>query len=108
MPPAPPVSSPNLRVALSVSPQPTKQVDPATFTVRVTDATGQPVTGATVAVSLNMPGMDMGENKIMTAMQSSGTYVGTGRITMSGAWQATVTAAKGADKTTQAFPVQVQ
>lgn len=107
---APPASqvSPHLRVALTVAPSPARQMDPETFTVRASDADGRPVSGAVVTISLAMPGMDMGGNEVKMHPAGPGTYIGTGRFSMDGGWQAQITAIRDKDKTVQFFPIKVQ
>lgn len=107
-PVAPPPVSPNLHIRLTISPAPPRQLDLSVFTVTVTDAQRKPVKEANVLVRLTMPTMAMPENVVTTNPVEAGTWVGAGRFTMAGEWLATVTAAKGADKTVQAFPVTVK
>ena len=109
-PPAPPPDQINagLQVTLQTLPLQPKQMDATKFTVRLTDAQVRMVSGASVTIDLDMPGMDMGQNDITATPQSAGIYVGTGRFTMPGPWQATVTAVKSAAKTRKSFPVNVQ
>ena len=101
-------SNPNLRLALDLTPTPPSSLDPTRFLVRVTDAQGQPVSGATVEVHLAMPGMDMGDDTVTTEADGSGAYAGMGRFTMSGDWRATVTASAGGRSATQGFPLRVK
>lgn len=105
-PPAP--VSPNLHISLTISPAPPRQLDLSVFTVTVMDAQSRPVKEANVSVRLTMPTMAMPENVVTPKPVEAGTWVGAGRFTMAGTWQATVTATQGADKTTQAFPVTVK
>lgn len=100
--------NPNLHLALSVSPNPPTSLDPTRFTVRVTNVGGQPVSGADVVIRLAMPAMAMGDNQVTTGPGTAGTYAGTGRFTMAGDWQATVTATQGAQSATQSFPLRVK
>lgn len=100
--------NPNLHLALATMPRLPRSLDPAALVVRVTNRMGKPVSGAKVIVSLAMPTMDMGENKVTMNEGAEGTYAGTGRFTMAGAWRVTVSVSEGADSATQAFPLQVQ
>lgn len=96
------------RIALLVLPKQPRQLDPAQLRVRVTDSRNQPVPGAAVTVQLAMPAMDMGRNAVALHEAPPGTYTGAGRFTMPGAWEATVSADKGAAHRSQAFPVTVR
>ena len=109
--PAPPpveALNPKLRLALDRTPRPLRSLDPTALTVRVTDAAGRPVRGAAVSLRLDMPTMPMGDNGVTTRETMAGTYTGTGRFTMAGAWHVTVTAAKGPERATQAFRLEVR
>jgi len=97
-----------LHLALQVTPVQPRQLDPTAFTVRVTDASGHPVTGASVTADLAMPTMDMGRNEVAARPGRPGSYTGTGRFTMSGAWQVAVTVRRGTEAARQSFPVNVQ
>lgn len=109
-PAAPPVETrnPNLHLALDMTPRPPTSLDPTVLTVRVTDAAGKPVSGATVTINLDMPAMPMGRNEVKAGETRAGTYVGMGRFTMAGAWRVTVTARKRSERATQGFPVEVR
>ncbi len=102
---APPSAAPNprLHLTLETTPRPPTSLDPTTFTVQVTDAAGKPVSGATATAWLFMPGMDMGDDTVTLREKANGTYAGTGRFTMAGAWRVTVSVSKGADHATQSF-----
>ena len=103
--PPPPALSAHIRFALTGTP---RSLDVIPVTVRVTDAQGQPLSNARVSVDLSMPSMPMPDNKTFLRETGPGTYMGTVRFTMSGAWTATVTATKGGAQGTQTFPVTVQ
>lgn len=109
-PAAPPVEArnPKMNLALEMMPRPATSLDPTALTVRVTDAAGKPVSGAAVALRLDMPAMPMGDNAVTARETTAGAYAGTGRFTMAGAWRVTVTAVKGPERATQAFPVEVR
>ena len=81
---------------------------PGAVSVQITDDKGKPVTGATVAVQLAMPAMDMGRNQAAAQAGAAGVYTASGRFTMPGDWQATVQADKGAAHQSQSFPVTVK
>lgn len=67
------------------------------FRVKLTDASGKPVTGAQVTVTFFMPAMPaMGMAAMKTVVQASdkgdGLYEGTGSLGSGGTWQVTITA----------------
>jgi RND family efflux transporter MFP subunit len=71
----------------------------AIFEVTVKDAAGQPVTDAAVSATLFMPAMPSMNHPAMRSESTlthagSGTYRGSGQITMSGRWDVTVTATR--------------
>jgi len=109
-PAAPPVEArnPKLNLALDMTPRRAASLDPTVLTVRVTDVAGKSVSGAAVTLRLDMPAMPMGDNVVTTHRTTAGTYAGTGRFTMAGAWRVTVTASKGLERATRAFPVEVR
>ena len=84
MPPAPPpppnVVSPDLQIRLDMTPQPVRQMDQTTFTVRLTDAHARPVTGASVTADLVMPAMDMGRNAVAADAAGAGRLCGGGAV----------------------------
>lgn len=106
--PKPTAGTAHWQIGFSVTPRQPRQLDPALFRVRVTDKNKQPVSGAAVTVLLAMPAMDMGRNEIMLHETAAGAYTGTGRFTMPGDWEATVSADKGASHQSQTFPVSVR
>lgn len=93
------------RVSLTIAPMPIASLDLKTFTVRVADRQGRPVTGARVSVALVMPTMDMGRNEFPAAATAPGVYVGHGRFTMMGDWNTVVTVAREKQRVVQSFPV---
>ena len=107
---APPAGArdPRLNLALGITPRPILSLDPAALTVRVTDAAGRPVRGATVSLHLEMPAMAMGDNVVTTRETAAGSYAGTGRFTMAGTWRVTASATQGPARTERAFPVEVR
>lgn len=106
--PLPPADTAQWHLALTVAPDKPRQLDPAQFQVRLTDSKNKPVAGATVTAGLAMPAMDMGRNEVTLREASPGTYTGIGRFTMPGAWEAAVSADKGAAHRSQTFPVSVR
>lgn len=105
--PIPVPSNAQWRMALTLTPAAPRQLDPTKFSVQITDGGGRPVSGASVTVRLAMPTMDMGQNQVTAQAGAAGVYVGTGRFTMPGRWQATVQATKSTLHQTQSFPVTV-
>lgn len=107
-PPSPLRPDPDLRVALQLSPPSPRQLDVTTFTVRLKNSRGQPISEARVLIDLSMPAMEMGRNQVTPVLHGQGVYIGTGRFTMAGEWQATITVSGHGRRTTQAFPLQVR
>lgn len=100
--------SPRLRLALTTTPDRPTSLDPTQLTVRVTDAAGGPVRGATVTAGLDMPTMPMGDNVIALRETRPGVYTGSGRFTMAGAWRVTAAAASGQQRATKSFSTDVR
>ena len=83
-------------VALTTDPSPAKKGS-NTFRVKLTDQSGQPITGAEVTVTLSMaamPSMNMPAMKTVVkgTDQGGGMYDGKGDLASGGIWQVTVTA----------------
>jgi nitrogen fixation protein FixH len=68
---------------------------PAAMSVSITDAKGQPVTGASVELVTTMIDMDHGEKKSPAKMIAPGIYEGTVNFFMVGPWNVEVRAASG-------------
>jgi hypothetical protein len=88
-----------LDIALRTRPDPPR-VGSASFEVIVTDASGQPVTDASVSATLFMPAMPSMNHPAMRSEAKlsptgDGTYRGTGEVMMAGRWEVTVTVARG-------------
>ena len=85
------------------------QMNKTQFFVQMADKQHRPVSGATVSIALTMPGMDMGQNRVTLKETAAtpGTYTGSGRFSMSGGWQMTVSADRGTVHESQTFPVAV-
>jgi nitrogen fixation protein FixH len=88
-----------LSVALSFAPSPpVKGFD--VVTVRVTDANGNPVTGASVRIKTTMPMMSMSGPTFMPADKGAGSYALRGNLLYATTWVFDVTAtANGATGT---------
>lgn len=78
------------------------------FRLKLTDPDGKPVSGADVTASLVMPLMDMGKNEFRLADIGNGLYEGTGKFTMAGPWNVTVSAKAAGKNAQQTFPVRVE
>jgi len=104
----PPPQQTSLQTTLQATPAKPRQLDPTTFTVRIADKSGKPITDAAVTAELAMPTMDMGRNAIVMNPVEPGRYTGAGRFTMAGSWIVTVRAVRGKDVSQQSFPVEVQ
>ena len=80
-------------VTLEITPRPVRTMTDLTFRVTASTET-VPVTDEAVAVELTMPGMSMGENRIILSPRGQGSYEGRGVIVRcpSGGrgWRATV------------------
>ena len=101
-------ADPNLQIALATRPASPRQLDPTQFLVTLKDAQKRPVSGATVTADLAMPGMDMGHDSVTLTPGAAGVYVGTGRFTMPGDWQVTVTTTRGRDRAAHVFSLSVR
>ena len=87
-------------------PVPTSDQD-TTFSLRVLDADGKPVTGASADLSLVMTFMDMGKNVVHLEDKGNGNYVGVGQFTMAGDWDCHVTVQLGQKQQQQVFHYKV-
>lgn len=97
-----------LAMTLTTHPASPRQMDETRFFVQIADMHHRPVSGAAVSAQLAMPAMDMGRNMVILHETMPGTYTSTGRFTMPGDWQATVSADKGAAHQSQTFSISVQ
>ncbi len=68
-----------LRLALEIGPRPVKAMADLQFTVRAWRA-GQPLAGKAGEISLQMPGMYMGENRVKLVAQADGSLQGKGLL----------------------------
>ena len=99
---APPVVSatPDWKVVVQPAPNIIGNI-PTDMRVRITDAKGQPVTGASVEYVLNMIDMDHGEHKSAAKMVEPGLYEGKVNFFMIGPWSLEVRAKRGSDAIAQ-------
>ena len=72
---------------LTLSPSAPTVMAPAALTLTLQDNSGQPITGASVAFDLTMPGMAMPPNNAQASSDGSGAYVAEVTFTMAGDWQ---------------------
>ena len=94
-----------LTVAFSLSPYPPAGFDQSTFSVTLTDESGQPVTDAEITLDLTMPAMPMPLNKFDLPTSGGGVYQSNGRFTMRGLWQIEVIIQRGGEKQSVFFQV---
>jgi Cu(I)/Ag(I) efflux system membrane fusion protein/cobalt-zinc-cadmium efflux system membrane fusion protein len=90
--------SPTANVEFSTTPS-TPHKGPNAIHVKLTDASGKPITGANVTVTFFMPAMpQMGMSEMKTTAKltdrGNGLYEGTGELSNGGMWQVTITAQK--------------
>jgi hypothetical protein len=76
-----------LTAALTVSPCPPVPMQDTRLELALLDA-GQPVSGATVRLTLTMPGCPMAPSYPQAVEQADGLYAAETILTMAGAWQA--------------------
>jgi hypothetical protein len=96
------------KITLVVRPDPPLNNKPVQLQVKLTDASGKPISGAQVKASLVMPLMDMGKNEISFTDKGDGNYEGTGKFTMVGPWNVIVTASAGGKTGEQRFDLAVR
>ncbi len=94
--PAVSTSQPSANIDFSTEPSPPHKGG-NTFRVKLTDASGKPITGAQVTVTFFMPAMPaMGMAAMKTTAtltdKGNGLYEGTGDLGSGGTWQVTITA----------------
>ncbi len=87
------------KITFKVDPDPAKGGADNMFHVTLNDASGKPISGAEVRVTLvmpAMPAMGMGEMRNAFALpEMDDMYMGTGQVPSSGSWNVTVEATKG-------------
>ena len=91
---APPVTEHDFElghIEWSIDGYPAKVLKENTFTLDITGADGKPVTGASLAVKLDMLAMLCGDVDFRLAEISPGKYTGAGIPLMAGTWKATLT-----------------
>ena len=98
-------ASGDLFVSLSLSPYPPSGGDASTFVVTLEDATGKPVSDATISLDLTMPEMWMPANQVSLAASEAGKYQASGYFTMRGLWRIEVMITRGSQKQSVFFDV---
>lgn len=78
-------------LALAISPEPLAANVATTFTLRVTDVSGAPVSGARVTCDFTMPAMPMPTMLVTASATGAGVYICREALTSPGAWALTVT-----------------
>lgn len=76
---------------LTASPEPLTASAETAFTLRITDVTGAPVSGARVTCDFTMPAMPMPTMRVTAAGGVAGAYICRQTLTDPGAWALTVT-----------------
>lgn len=94
-------------VTLETRPSPPVSKKNVLFTLRVADEKGQPVEDAEATISLVMPGMSHGENRVRLGHRGDGVYEGTGIFVMAGRWAADVTLARPGQRAGGRFLLQL-
>jgi hypothetical protein len=99
----------SLQLSFSTVPDPpVKQVENI-IRIEVKDAAGNPVEGARVELSSDMPGMSHGGPKGVLLDRGGGIYEATGSFVMGGTWRAEVVATKdGGSRTVGIFDFEVK
>jgi hypothetical protein len=70
-----------------MSPASPVAMEPVTFSLNLSDPSGQAIEGAQVSYDLTMPGMMMPPNQPTAAAEGGGLYTSNAIFTMSGAWK---------------------
>ena len=100
-----------MRIEFDVQPKPVTSMSDLTFIVTVTRG-GSPVSDASVALNLSMPGMFMGKNQPVLKHAENGRYEGKGVIIKcpSGRkiWQADIAIARGGMNASARFVFEVK
>lgn len=97
----------DLNISLALSPYPPVSFQSANFDVTLTDATGQAITDAKIALDLTMPAMPMPPNKLEAQHAGNGRYHATGRFTMPDWWRIEVIIQRGNTRQSAFFDVWV-
>ncbi len=92
------MNAPQAKAELTTEPDPPRKGG-NTFRVKLTDASGAPISGAEVSVAFSMPampamGMAAMRTQVSLTEKSNGHYEGPGKLDSGGTWQVTVLAKK--------------
>jgi hypothetical protein len=98
-------ASGDLLVSLSINPYPPSGGGASDFVVNLTDASGQPVSDATISLDLTMPEMRMPPNQLNLAADKTGKYQASGYFTMRGLWRIEVIITRAGQKQSVFFDV---
>ena len=92
-------------VTLGIDPYPPSGGGPTNFVVSLADASGQPVSDATIGLDLTMPSMWMPPNQLDMKAGAAGKYQASGYFTMRGLWRIEVIITRGGQKQSVLFDV---
>jgi RND family efflux transporter MFP subunit len=92
------INAPQAKVELTTEPEPPHK-GTNTFRVKLTDASGGPISGAEVSVTFSMPampamGMAAMRTQVSLTEKGNGLYAGAGQLESRGTWQVTIVAKK--------------
>ena len=92
------INAPQAKAELTTEPDPPHK-GANTFRVKLTDASGRPISGAEVSVTFSMPampamGMSAMRTQVSLAEKSNGLYGGVGQLDSGGTWQVAIVAKK--------------
>lgn len=98
---------PHLTMQLTTAPAAPPVGRDVTFTLRVRDAAGHPVNGASARLSLEMTFMNMGANVVQLSDRGNGVYSGVGTFPMGGDWDCHAIVRAGGMQSQQVFHYKV-
>ena len=87
------INAPQAKAELTTAPDPPHKGS-NTFRVKLTDASGAPIPGAEVSVTLSIAGMAAMRTQVSLAEKRNGLYEGLGQLDSGGTWQVTIVAKK--------------
>ena len=92
-------------VSLGMTPYPPSSGGDTNFVVTLKDASGQPVTDATISLDLTMPSMWMPPKQLTMYFVSAGKYHAAGQFTMRGGWRIELLITRGGETKSVFFDV---
>ena len=92
-------------VTLGIDPYPPSGNAPTNFVVNLADASGQPVSDASIGLDLTMPSMWMPPNQLDMKAGAAGKYQASGYFTMRGLWRIEVIITRSGQKHSAFFDV---